>query len=77
MIINCTTLQKSSISVNLLEIDRNLRHFHPVHMFTEEIPADTESIADFQHTTADDMTTCLLMQAITQWSSATFPRGLL
>ncbi|CAH3188196.1 unnamed protein product [Porites lobata] len=35
-----------------------------VHMFTEEIHADTESIADFQHTTADDMISGLLMQAV-------------
>ena len=33
-------------------------------MFTEEIHADTESIADFQHTTADDMISGLLMQAV-------------
>lgn len=29
MMINCTTLPNSSISVNLLGIDRNLRHFLP------------------------------------------------
>ena len=29
MMINCTTLTNSSISVNLLEIDTNLRHFLP------------------------------------------------
>ena len=33
-------------------------------MFTEEIHADTERIADFQNTTADDMFSGLLMQAV-------------
>ena len=33
-------------------------------MFTEEIHADTESIEDFLHTTADDMISGLLMQAV-------------
>ena len=33
-------------------------------MFTEEIHSDTESIADFQNTTADDMISGLLMQAV-------------
>ena len=43
----------------------------PVHMLTDEIPADTASIADFRRATADDTTSGLLMQAVVNgWPDA-------
>ena len=36
----------------------------PVHMLTEEIPADTASIADFRRATGDETTCGLLMQVV-------------
>ena len=43
----------------------------PVHMLTEEIPADTASIADFRRATAEDTTSGLLIQAVVNgWSDA-------
>ena len=36
-----------------------------VHMLTQEIPADTASIADFWYATADNTTSGLLMLAVT------------
>jgi len=38
--------------------------FIPVHVHTEEIPADSIRIADFRSTTADDTTYGLLMQVV-------------
>lgn len=37
----------------------------PAHMLTQEIPADTASIADFWYATADNTTSGLLMLAVT------------
>ena len=44
--------------------DMNQLDLVPVHMLTEEIPADATSIADFKSATAADTTSSLLMQAV-------------
>ena len=41
-------------------------------MLTEEIPADTASIADFQCPTADDMTSGLLQAVINGWPDESY-----
>ena len=38
--------------------------FIPVHMLTEEIPADSTRIGDFRNATAEDTTSSLLMQVV-------------
>ena len=38
--------------------------FIPVHMLTEEIPADSTRIGDFRSATAEDTTSSLLMQVV-------------
>ena len=61
---NVTANPLSRVSPQPVRESKVDRDVIPVHMFTEEIHADTESRADFQNTTADDMISGPLMQAV-------------
>ena len=60
----CTSKSFNSASALKWGTHRGVSPVH-VHMLTQEIPADTASIADFWYATADNTTSGLLMLAVT------------
>ena len=54
----------SRLPLQLTVEDQGSNDFSPVHMLTDEIPADSARIAHFRRATAEDTTSGLLMGVV-------------